>query len=80
MPRRRPTPRRPPPWTSNRRCRIGHAERLAVETTRSTTQSVCCLALLGADVNYLVGAPLATFVMICGTVKYVVYTTSLRIS
>ena len=57
-----------------------HAERRTIETTRSTTQSVCCLDLLGADVNYLVGVLMATHVIICGAVKLLVYTKKLRIS
>ena len=58
-PRRRPTPRRPPPWTSNRRCRFGHAERQTVAIKRSYNAIRFNTHRYGADVNYLVGALLS---------------------
>src|SRR4051812_17699973 len=55
-PRRRPTPRRPPPWTSYRRCRFGHAERQTVSIKRSYNAIRFNTHRYGADVNYLVAA------------------------
>jgi hypothetical protein len=68
------------PWTSNRRCRYGHAERQTVSIKRSYNAIRFDTYRYGVVVNYLVGVFRATQIAIFGGVKYIVYTKKLRIS